>query len=212
MSGHIDLSTVRFDETGLVPVVAQGARDGRVLMLAYADRDALQRTASTGWAHYYSRSRGELWEKGATSGNRQAVKEILLDCDCDAVLYRVIPDGPACHTGEESCFFRTLYKGEDPASPRDWGILEELVGVIESRKRGAPEGSYISRLLADEELSLRKIPEEATEVLLAALDGGRRLPAEMADLWFHCLVLLARCECDVGEVLSALRRRRPPPS
>ncbi len=212
MSADMDLDAVTFDQAGLVPVIAQDCREGRVLMLAYADRCALRSTAATGVAHYYSRSREELWEKGGTSGNRQAVQEILLDCDGDAVIYRVIAEGPACHTGEDSCFHRRLWGRGEPPAARDWAVLGELVDIIEARKQGAPEGSYVLRLLGDEQLSLRKVSEEATEVLLAAMGEAGQLAPEMADLWFHCLVLLARYDCDVGEVLSELRARRESPT
>ncbi len=205
-----DIEDLQFDEAGLVPVVVQRITDGRVLMLAYASRLAVELTLETGWAHFYSRSRDELWKKGASSGNLQRVGEIQVDCDSDALLYMVKGQGPACHTGEDSCFFQQLSDGEGWRGLGGDGILRELFEVIEGRKVFAPEGSYVKGLLEGEwELPLRKIGEEATEVLLAALEPGQpELPSEIADLWFHCLVLLARCDRDLEEVLSVLRSRR----
>ncbi len=204
------IDDVQFDRQGLVPVVVQRIVDGRVLMLAYASRRAVELTLETGWAHFYSRSRDELWKKGSTSGNVQKVGEIQLDCDGDSLLYMVEEEGPACHTGHLSCFFRQVDSGDAWRGPARSGVLFELYDVIESRKESAPEGSYVRELLDGEwELPLRKVGEEATEVLLAALAPGQpNLPAEMADLWFHCLVLLSRCDRDLEEVLDVLRCRR----
>ena len=142
---------IRFDERGLVPVIAQDANTGAVLTLAYANREALQRTLQSGEAHYFSRSRGELWRKGETSGNTQRVVEVRVDCDGDALLYRVEPRGPACHTGEESCFFTTLAGGRvDPGNgvEADFGAMEDkLAGTIAQRHREMPEGSYTAKPL-----------------------------------------------------------------
>jgi phosphoribosyl-ATP pyrophosphohydrolase/phosphoribosyl-AMP cyclohydrolase len=159
---------IRFDERGLVPVIAQDATTGAVLTLAYANREAVERTLESGEAHYYSRSRGELWRKGATSGNTQRVDEVRVDCDGDALLYRVEPRGPACHTGEESCFFTTLAGGEvDPGNgvEADFGaVVDGLAGTIAQRRREMPEGSYTARLLGGgTERVAQKVGEEAVE-------------------------------------------------
>src|SRR5919112_6061582 len=147
------LERVEFDEGGLVPVIAQDAATGDVLTLAYANREALEKTLSSGEAHYYSRSRSELWRKGATSGNTQRVVEVKLDCDGDALLYRIKPRGPACHTGHNSCFF-TILAGEGggvaPAEEMEvpFGMMvERLAGTIARRHREMPEGSYTASLL-----------------------------------------------------------------
>ncbi|MFO8060917.1 MAG: bifunctional phosphoribosyl-AMP cyclohydrolase/phosphoribosyl-ATP diphosphatase HisIE [Bacillota bacterium] len=207
---RVELGQVLFNEAGLVPVVVQRVSDGRVLMLAYASRRAVELTMETGWAHFHSRSRNALWKKGESSGNTQQVREILVDCDGDALLYRVQSDGPACHTGEPSCFFRRLWGDGRAGAPAGPEILAELFEVIESRKAAAPEGSYVHDLLVGEwEMPLRKIGEEATEVMLAAATAKQAdLPAEIADLWFHCLVLLSRCSGDLEEVLQILHSRR----
>lgn len=176
------LSEVRFGPDGLVPVVAQESRSGDVLMLAYADRDALERTIASGWAHYHSRSRGALWQKGATSGNVQRVVEIQLDCDRDAVLYRVEQTGPACHAGTHSCF----------ADDAGGHILGRLAGTIAQRAAESTPGSYTVRLLeAGVPKVSQKVGEEAVEVVIAAnAQSDERLVAESADLVYHLLVLL----------------------
>src|ERR687895_2185679 len=136
---------VEFDQNGLVPVVAQDAATGDVLTLAYANREAIEKTLSSGEAHYYSRSRSELWRKGATSGNTQRVVEVKLDCDGDALLYMVVPRGPACHTGEKSCFFTTVEGGGIEAGDEEVRLgaaVDELAATISARHREMPEGSY----------------------------------------------------------------------
>ena len=208
MSG---LEEIRFDERGLVPIVAQDATTGAVLTLAYANREAVEKSLETGEAHYYSRSREELWRKGATSGNTQRVVEVRLDCDADALLSRVEPRGPACHTGEKSCFFTTVpgpgvaTGGEDDA---DLGaMVERLAGTVAARHREMPEGSYTASLLARGTGRVaQKVGEEAVEVVVAALEG-ERLAEEAADLVYHLLVLLEEREVSTEEVARVLRDR-----
>src|SRR5919199_2000211 len=161
---------VAFDQNGLVPVIAQDAATGQVLMLAYADREAVEKTLSSGEAHYYSRSRSELWRKGATSGNTQRVVEVKLDCDADALLYRIEPRGPACHTGQKSCFFTTLAGegvGIAPAVDREvpfGAMVERLADTIAQRHREMPEGSYTASLIqGGPERLAQKVGEEAVE-------------------------------------------------
>ena len=201
---------IRFDERGLVPVIAQDATTGAVLTLAYANREALDRTLASGEAHYYSRSRGELWRKGATSGNTQRVVEVRLDCDGDALLYRVEPRGPACHTGEETCFFTTVEGGgiEAGAEERRLGaMVDELAATISARHREMPEGSYTARLLGEgRERVAQKVGEEAVEVVVAAL-ADERLAEEAADLVYHLLVLLEERGVGTDEVARVLRDR-----
>jgi phosphoribosyl-ATP pyrophosphohydrolase/phosphoribosyl-AMP cyclohydrolase len=202
---------IRFDERGLVPVIAQDANTGAVLTLAYANREALQRTLQSGEAHYYSRSRGELWRKGETSGNTQRVVEVRVDCDGDALLYRVEPRGPACHTGEESCFFTTISGEEAKAGEgreADFGVVvSRLAATIARRHREMPQGSYTAKLLGGgTERVAQKVGEEAVEVVVAAL-GGEGLPEEAADLVYHLLVLLEERGVGTSEVAGVLRDR-----
>ena len=208
MSG---LEEIRFDDRGLVPVVAQDATTGAVLTLAYANREAVEKTLDSGEAHYYSRSREELWRKGATSGNTQSVVEVRLDCDADALLYRVEPRGPACHTGEESCFFTTVSGPGVATGDRgdvDLGaMVERLAGTVAARHREMPEGSYTASLLARGTGRVaQKVGEEAVEVVVAALEG-ERLAEEAADLVYHLLVLLEERGLSTGDVARVLRDR-----
>jgi phosphoribosyl-ATP pyrophosphohydrolase/phosphoribosyl-AMP cyclohydrolase len=205
---------IRYDERGLVPVIAQDASTGAVLTLAYANREAVERTLESGEAHYFSRSRGELWRKGATSGNTQRVIEVRLDCDGDALLYRVEPRGPACHTGHDSCFFTTLAgdeagvasEGTEPTATFG-AVVDGLAATIAQRHREMPEGSYTAKLLGGgTERVAQKVGEEAVEVVVAALKG-ERLAEEAADLVYHLLILLEKRGVGVGEVAGVLRDR-----
>jgi phosphoribosyl-ATP pyrophosphohydrolase/phosphoribosyl-AMP cyclohydrolase len=182
---------------GLVPVVAQHAHTGEVLMLAYANREALERTLATGELWYYSRSRNALWRKGETSGNRQRLVSLHADCDADAVVARVEPAGPSCHTGARSCF------GAPPT-------IGALADVIAARKADPPPGSYTARLFADANLRLKKLGEEALELALACAAGdAQRATEEAADLLYHALVACAAVGVEVSDVLAALERRLP---
>jgi phosphoribosyl-ATP pyrophosphohydrolase/phosphoribosyl-AMP cyclohydrolase len=175
----------------LIPVIVQDADTDRVLMLAYADEEAQRRTRETAEAWFWSRSRRELWHKGATSGNTMAVEEIRDDCDGDALLYRVRPTGAACHTGSESCFAPWLWR------------------VIKERQAERPDGSYVVSLLdGGPAAAARKVGEEGVEAALAGVgETDARLVAELADLWFHSYVLLAARGLDPAAVESELRRR-----
>jgi phosphoribosyl-AMP cyclohydrolase / phosphoribosyl-ATP pyrophosphohydrolase len=200
------IDSVAFNQDGLVPVVVTEAMSGQLLMLAYASREALERTATTKQAWFFSRSRKNLWRKGETSGNTMQVTSITLDCDSDAVRYQVIPAGPACHTGAFSCFHNTVEgKVELGLAP-----LEELDRVIAQRKRDMPEGSYVSKLLADGTAKMaRKVAEESTEVVLAALtETPLRLVSETADLFFHAMVLLESAGLSLKDVAEELAHRR----
>jgi phosphoribosyl-ATP pyrophosphohydrolase/phosphoribosyl-AMP cyclohydrolase len=187
----------------LLPVIVQHADDGSVLMLAWANAEALAATERTGEAHFWSRSRGRLWRKGETSGNLMAVVDLAADCDGDAILYRVRPSGPACHTGTRTCF-------GDIGAP---GVLSELTTVIRSRRDGDAEASYTARLLANgARRPAEKVIEEAGETSVAALQGtDAELAAEAADLLYHLLVLLAARDMSLDDVLDVLRRRRADP-
>ncbi len=203
------IDTIGYDDRGLVPVIAQDAATGEVLMLAWASAEALRLTAETGRAHYWSRSRGRLWQKGETSGHAQEVAEVRVDCDADAVLYRVRQTGPACHTGERSCFHRAAEGGElAPASdPRP--VLARVEEVVARRHAERPEGSYTTYLFAQGvDKVLKKVGEEAAETIVAAKNGDpAELRAETADLLFHLLVLWRALGFDFGEVYSELERR-----
>ncbi len=190
------------DGNGLLPVVVQDRASGDVLMVAWANAEALGRTAETGLAHFWSRSRKALWRKGETSGNGLRVIEARVDCDRDTLLLVVEPEGPACHTGSRSCF------GE--GSPTAAGMLEELARVIAERARASPESSYTARLLAKgPDQVLKKVGEEATEVVLAArVQSDERLTEETADLLYHLLVALHQRGLPLARVMDELRKRR----
>jgi phosphoribosyl-AMP cyclohydrolase / phosphoribosyl-ATP pyrophosphohydrolase len=186
------IEQVSFDSSGLVPVVAQEASTGEVLMLAWANQDALDATVASGRAHYWSRSRQELWRKGDTSGHIQAVVEVRVDCDGDAVLYRVIQEGPACHTDAPTCFFRRVEGDRLNPAPSAATILARLEGVIRQRAADPEPGSYTAYLLGQGvDKILKKVGEESTEVVIAAKnDDAEQLTLETADLLFHLVVLL----------------------
>jgi phosphoribosyl-ATP pyrophosphohydrolase/phosphoribosyl-AMP cyclohydrolase len=196
---------IAYDERGLVPVVVQDWRTGEVLTLAYANAQALERTRATGELHLWSRSRDELWHKGATSGNVQRVRALRLDCDGDALLALVEPAGPACHTGERTCF----HHGElEPAAPHE--ALPALERTLDERVRERPAGSYTVELLDDPPRIGAKVEEEAEEVARAAREeGDDRVDEEAADVLYHLTVLLhsrGRTLADAEDVLSGRRR------
>lgn len=202
---HLD--PLRFNADGLLPVVAQDAESGAVLMVAWANRQALELTLSTGFMHYWSRSRSALWKKGETSGNFQTVVSLQADCDGDTLLARVTMDGPACHTGEDTCF-GPVAAGTIPTQTPD-AILARLWRVLENRSRERPEGSYTTRLLDDENLRLKKLGEETVEVVTALLRKDARAPEEVADLLYHLLVALLAEGHTLHEVTDELARRFP---
>jgi phosphoribosyl-ATP pyrophosphohydrolase/phosphoribosyl-AMP cyclohydrolase len=193
---------VRLDEGGLVPVVVQDRTSGDVLMVAWANREALERTAATGEAHFWSRRRGVLWRKGETSGHTLRVLEVRADCDQDTLLMVAEPEGPACHTGTRTCFGDATATGA--------GLLFELERLVGARDRERPEGSYVAKLLAKgQDATLKKIGEESTEVVLAAKgESDERLAEEAADLVFHLAVALHQRGIGLRHVLEVLERRR----
>jgi phosphoribosyl-AMP cyclohydrolase / phosphoribosyl-ATP pyrophosphohydrolase len=211
----IELAELRWDAAGLVPVVIADATSGTVLTLAYASREAVERTLATGSTWLWSRSRGMLWNKGATSGNTQRVVSISVDCDGDALLYRVIPAGPACHTGALSCFATTQPlpgADEQPAGAAFAGAVAALARTIAERKANPPDDSRTARLFAGGVDRIgKKIGEEATEVVIAAKNADRgELVWETADLLYHLLVLLAERDIALDEVGAELSRRARP--
>ena len=208
---------VKFDDRGLIPAVVQDASTGEVLTLAYMNEEALRRTLAGPDVWFYSRSRAELWHKGETSGNYLRVKEVLTDCDADAVVVKVEPTGPACHTGSTSCFDVRLDGPEAVADVEQQagpGVLAELFDVIEQRRRDRPEGSYTTRLFDEGAPRIaQKVAEESGEVVIAALTGSAEETAgEASDLLYHLLVLLSATDVPIDEVWEQLqeRRGRPP--
>lgn len=206
------LDALKFNEQGLVPVVALDHETGEVRMLAWADREALKKTGQSGEAHYFSRSRDRLWRKGEESGHTQRVLALKTDCDGDAVLYLVRQTGPACHTGARGCFAtesealpQLFEKGALPAA----ATLGVLAAVIRGRRESDPESSYTAKLLqGSPELAARKVGEEALEVVLAAMQGEKhQLAQEAADLLYHLLVLIERQGVPLEEVLKVLQQR-----
>jgi phosphoribosyl-ATP pyrophosphohydrolase/phosphoribosyl-AMP cyclohydrolase len=201
---------IAFDARGLVPVVAQDAATGEVLMLAWANQDALRRTRETGRAHYWSRSRAALWVKGETSGNVQEVVDVRVDCDADAVLYRVRQTGPACHTGARSCFHRAAGEGGALAEATDARpILARIEETLARRDAERPAGSYTTYLFEQgADKTLKKVGEEAAETIVAAKNGdAAELASESADLLFHLMVLWRQQGLPAGEVWAELERR-----
>lgn len=231
---RLDPAQVRYGPDGLIAAVVQDSDDGRVLMVAWQDAEAVEATLRSGEVHFHSRSRDALWRKGETSGNTLAVESIELDCDADAVLIRARPAGPTCHTGARSCFDvapevdlapeaaappQAAAAAEPPPPQQDFAWLERLWATIEQRARTRPPGSYTSQLLdGGVDAVARKVAEEATEVVMAAKDdaaaqraGSARhrsaLSGELADLLYHALVLCAERGLPPSEVIEMLRSR-----
>ena len=208
------LERIKFDASGLVPAIIQDAATGTVLMLAYMNRESLAKTLETGRTWFYSRSRQELWNKGATSGHVQTVKEMFYDCDGDTLLVKVEQTGAACHEGTYSCFSRRFGEPESTLTERPAlatsEVLTELFAVLEDRRQNPQEGSYTSSLFAKgEDRILKKIGEEAAETIIAAKNHSQgEVIYEMADLWYHCLVLLAAHKIDFAALIEELGKRR----
>ena len=196
----MELSELKFDERGLIPAVVQDYYSGRVLTVAYMNRESLAVTLEEKRTCFWSRSRGELWRKGETSGNMQHVVSVTADCDGDALVVRVIKDGPACHTGEESCFFRELFR--DPDVPEL--ALDALYALLCERNERRPPDSYTTYLFEKgKEKILKKVGEECTEVIIGAMKDSREETVyEISDLCYHVLVLMA----DMGITPEEIRR------
>jgi phosphoribosyl-AMP cyclohydrolase / phosphoribosyl-ATP pyrophosphohydrolase len=213
------LEGISFDERGLVPCVVQDHASGEVLTHAYMNEEALRRTIETGEVHLFSRSRNQIWHKGETSGNVQQVRQLRYDCDGDALVALVEPAGPACHTGERSCFYRELggaaatgkdaprAEGEpEPAAHESLSVLER---TLRARQAERPEGSYTVELLSDPERLGAKVAEEAEEVTRAAREESeQRVAEEAADLLYHLSVLLRSRGVDQAAVMEVLNGRR----
>ena len=201
---EINLDEIRFDEQGLIPAIVQDAVTGEVLTLAYMNHESLVRTIETKQTWFWSRSRKELWHKGATSGNTQEVVTLKLDCDSDAILVTVNPAGPACHTRAVSCF------GTDTKAAQLGPLLDQLYDLISSRERERPAGSYTTYLFTEGlDKILKKVGEESAETIIAAKNESKeRLTAEAADLVYHLLVLLVARDVSLGEIAAELGQRR----
>ncbi len=214
----MQLDRIEWNADGLVPVVIADARTNEVLTLAWANREALERTLATRSTHLYSRSRAALWHKGESSGNTQQVVSIAYDCDADALLYRVIPSGPACHTGRPTCFHNILLTPPTIPSPSTDGAFVEAIAhleaVLEQRKSASPDSSYVAKLYAGGVDKIgKKIGEEATEVVIAAKNASsEELIWESSDLLFHLLVLLKHLNVPLDAVGAHLLSRANPPA
>lgn len=205
----MNLDLLQFDQHGLLPAIVQHAATGEVLTLAYMNRESLQKCRETGETWFFSRSRQQLWHKGATSGHVQRIVSMKFDCDADALLVQVLPAGPACHTGERTCFHRLLDEEKKTAPPLSQ-ILAELQEVIQQRQRALPEGSYTAALFRKGVKKIaQKVGEEAVEVAIAGVhESDASLAAETADLLYHLLVLLTARQVPLQQIAQKLAERR----
>lgn len=207
----IQIDELKFDQQGLIAAIVQDADTKEVLTLAYMNKESLQKSMETKETWFFSRSRQELWHKGATSGNTQQIREIRYDCDKDALVVFVTPNGPACHTGARSCFSHTLFQAEEVSSGEQhrFAIIEELEQLLSDREKTMPEGSYTTYLF-DEGVDkiLKKVGEEASEIIIAAKNNDKQeLTWESADFLYHWLVLLQEQKLPLDAVLERLADR-----
>jgi len=202
---EVNMEQLSFDEKGLIPAIVQDANTGNVLTLAYMNEESVMKTIQTNETWFFSRSRQELWNKGETSGNKQQVKKITYDCDADALLVQVNPLGPACHTGEKSCFYQELYTNEEPALD----IITRVVDKIKERRNSPEEGSYTTYLFNEGlDKVLKKVGEETTEVIIGAKNNDQQeLTAEISDLTYHVLVLMELTGVSVTDIKQELVNR-----
>ncbi len=210
MNTSIPWDELRFDANGLIPAIVQDSVSKEVLTLAYMNKESLLKTIETQETWFWSRSRQELWHKGATSGHTQKVTSLRYDCDGDALVVQVVPNGPACHTGSYTCFGGKISAETAEAKPDRFAILNELEELIASRETERPEGSYTTYLFEKGiDKILKKVGEEASEVIIAAKNGSHdELRYEASDLIFHLLVLLREQKLPFDEILTELQKRR----
>lgn len=208
----MNMEQLKFDEKGLIPAIVQDVGTKEVLTLAYMNRESLEKSMETKETWFYSRSRQELWHKGETSGNTQKIVQIKYDCDQDALVVLVMPDGPACHNGTTSCFTESLVGNSVANNLEDYRILQSLQQVIHLREQERPEGAYTTYLFEKGvDKILKKVGEEASEVIIAAKNrDAEELKWEAADLLYHLLVLLEEQKLPFTEVLKVLNKRHEP--
>ncbi len=206
------IDELKFDEKGLIPAVVQDASDGRVLMVAYMNRESIEKTVETGRTWFYSRSRQQLWNKGETSGHFQDVKEILVDCDADALVVKVEQTGPACHTGNPTCFFRKVEEGtlKDYIPPVSSAVLDEVYAVVKDRMENPKEGSYTNYLIdTGIDKILKKVGEECSETIIAAKnEDPDEIALETSDLLYHLIVMIAERGMTMEDIYKVLKSRR----
>lgn len=208
------INTIKYDSKGLVPAIAQDINTREVLMLAYMNKESLEQTLETGKATYYSRSRGEIWVKGLTSGNTQSVKEVLYDCDMDTLLVMVDQKGVACHTGARTCFFATIGEFDSqnslrsPSAPSPM-IISDLAKILKDRKSESAETSYTASLYKGGKAKIiKKIKEESDELIEAIEEkDNSEVVKELTDLWFHTMVALENSDIDINDVFKEFQRR-----
>ncbi len=205
------IDELKFDEKGLIPAIVQDAATKEVLTLAYMNKESLEKSLTTGETWFYSRSRSKLWHKGESSGNTQQIAEIKFDCDKDALVVLVIPNGPACHNGTVSCFAESLYQNKEAAVEElaNYQILRDLEAVIQERETNRPEGAYTTYLFdKGVDKILKKVGEEAAEVIIAAKNrDAEELKWEASDLLYHLFVLLREQGLPFAEILKVLENR-----
>lgn len=205
----MDISAIHFDERGLVPAIAQDAKTGKVLMLAYMNAESIAKTLETGYATYFSRSRQQLWKKGETSGHTQRLVALRYDCDADTLLLTVDQTGPACHTGHDTCFFNDVFVDED--APATAQVLDHVYNTVIDRARNPQKGSYTNYLLdKGVEKICKKVGEEASEIIIASMkpDNKEEVVYEAADLLYHLTVLLYQQGVTLTDVWNELEKRR----
>lgn len=205
----MNIDELSFNEQGLLPVIIQDHKSGQILMLAYANAEAINLTIDTGFTHFWSRSKNRIWNKGEESGNKQKVKEMYLDCDKDTLLIIVEQTGVACHTGEPTCFYTKSDFTKKLSPEYNISEISNVFNVIEDRKVNPKEGSYVNSLLeGSKDKILKKIGEEAGETIIAAKnDTAEEFIYEITDLWFHSLVLLSKMGLRPEDINSELKRR-----
>jgi len=204
----LNLDNLKFNQDGLIPVITQNYYTGKILMQAYANKEAIKETLKSGYATYFSRSRNALWRKGETSGNYQKIMDIKVDCDEDSIIYLVVEEGPACHTGEESCFYRNLNLEKD-SKPVPFEILHKLYEKIQKRKETMPEGSYVASLFKKgTDKIIQKVGEEAVETVIALKNKNKdEIVYETSDLLFHLLIALVDAGVKLSDIEEELLKR-----
>ena len=203
-----DIEELKFNSHGLIPAIIQDVESNQVLMMAFMNKESLAKTLESGQTWFWSRSRQELWHKGATSGYYQDVQEMFYDCDADSLLIKVVQTGPACHTGERTCFHNNILSSEAPVASSE--IINQVYDIVTGRKKEMPEGSYTTYLFTKGlDKILKKVGEESAEVIIGAKNRSRdEVVYEVADLLYHLMVLLAEQDITPQEVYQELAKRK----